>query len=413
MRNTIPLMSVPAEWLTEVISHHGLGWGLLAVFIGGLALNLTPCVYPMIPVTLAFFSQQAAGAIRRTTLLAVVYVLGISLCYAALGLLAAKTGVLLGSWLQKPVVLVGIAAVIVALSLSLFGLYDIRPPQAVMRRLGESAAGVWGAFVMGLVVGVVAAPCIGPFVLGLLLLVGQSASPVTGFLLFFVLGLGMGLPYIVLGVAANRLGHLPRAGSWLVWSKKVLGIGLLGVAFYLVQSLLPAGAVKLGVSALLLGAGVYLGWLERTHGGRRFVWMRRLTGVGFVAAALAVAWPQPPAGPRVAWQPYSTAGLERALSERRPVVIDVYADWCLPCVEMDQVTFRYPGVVEALQSVATLRVDATREVSPEAEALFKRYDVFGVPTVLLFDRTGAERKGLRLLGFVTPEEFLERLRQLQ
>ena len=400
------------DWFSQEIARHGIGLGLVAVFIGGLALNLTPCVYPMIPVTLAFFSGQAEGSWTRAARLAVCYVLGISVNYALLGLIAAKTGVLFGSWLQQPAVLWGVAVVVVTLSLSLFGCYDVRLPQRLTRRLGKASAGLWGAFAMGLVVGLIAAPCIGPFVLGLLLFVGQLANPATGFLLFFVLGLGMGLPYLVLGIAAQRIGRLPKSGGWLVWSKKVLGFVMWGLGLYIVKPVLPDELLLVGLIGLLAGAGVYLGWLERSQSpGRWFRRIRWLVGGGLVLAAIALFWGPRlgAAGPRVAWTPYSQAAFDQAQRERRPTVLDVYADWCLPCVEMDHVTFRHPEVVKALASVATLRVDATSEVSPEGSAMLDRFKIYGAPTILFFDRRGRERTDLRLLGFTTPEEFLDRL----
>ena len=404
---------IPSEWLSEVLQHHGWLLGVVAVFVSGLALNLTPCVYPMIPVTLAFFSGQSSRSLSRTAWLALIYVTGISASYAALGMVAAMTGSLLGSWLQRPPVLLGVALVLFVLSLGMFGVYELRLPQGMMRRMGQASAGLGGAFVMGLVVGLVAAPCVGPFVLGLMLVVSRLADPALGFALFFIMGLGMGLPYVVLGIAASRAGRLPKAGEWLVWSKKALGLVVVGFALYILKPLLPPRAVLVAVSGLLLAAGVYLGWMERSAASSRvFLWIRRILGGLLVLAAVAVMRPAPQRGPSVAWQPYSAVALEQGLREGRPVVIDVYADWCLPCVEMDHVTFRHPQVVQALQDVVTLWVDATRGVSAEAEALFARHDVYGVPTVLLFDRTGAERTALRLLGFVNPEEFLRRLAQL-
>ncbi len=404
------------DWLAQAVGRHGLWVGLVAVFAGGLALNLTPCVYPMIPVTLAFFSAQASGAVRRrrSILLAAVYVLGLSVSYALLGLLAAQTGALLGGWLQQPVVLVGIALVVVALALSMFGLYELRLPQAVTGRVSHASTGLWGALVMGLVVGVVAAPCIGPFVLSLLLLAGQLANPLEGFLLFFVLGLGMGLPYLVLGAAAHRLARLPHAGPWLVWCKKLLGIVLLGLALYFVRSLLPAPLAGGAVIGLLAGGGMSLGWVGRAAApGRRFVWVRRGVGATLILAAVLAAWPRPRPSAAVAWVPYSEAVFGQARREGRRIVIDVYADWCLPCVEMDHVTFRHPEVARALSEVSTLRLDATREIPPEGEALLTRYHIFGAPTVLLFDRSGRERTDLRLLGFANPDEFLARLSKLE
>jgi len=255
---------------------------------------------------------------------------------------------------------VGVALVVIALALSMFGLYDLRPPQILTRRLGQASAGFCGAFVMGMVIGLVAAPCIGPVVLGLLLLIGQLGDPVAGFLLFFVLGLGMGLPYVVLGMAAHRIGHLPKTGVWLVWSKRALGVVLLGVALFFLAPLLP----------------------------------------------------RPQATSPVAWAPYTDAALEQAQREQRPILIDIYADWCLPCVEMDHVTFRHPDVGAALAGISTLRLDVTDEVSAEGQRLIQRYRVYGAPTILVFDRTGKERTDLRILGFMTPDEFLEVLRQI-
>ena len=400
-------------WLVDVISRRGLWVGLAAVFVGGLALNLTPCVYPMIPVTVAFFSHQASGSKLHTAWLAVLYVVGLSLSYAVLGAVTASAGALFGAWLQHPAVLLIIAAGLVALALSMFGLYELRLPQFVTQRLGRVPAGAAGAFIMGTAVGFIAAPCIGPFVAGLVLFVAQRGSPWFGFLLFFTLGLGMGLPYLVLGMAAGHVNRLPKAGPWLIWSKKALGVVLLGLALFFVRGLLPTRLLALCIMALLLSAGVYLGWLERTAAvSRRFTWVRRLVGVGLIVLGLAAAWPRPPASAPVAWVPYTEAAFEAARRAGRPLLIDIYADWCLPCVEMDHVTFRHPDVVRALTGVTTLRLDVTDEVSEEGERLIRTYRIYGAPTILIFDRTGKERTKLRVLGFMTPAEFLDTVRQV-
>jgi len=402
-------------WLGAFIHERGLLVGLLAVFVVGLGLNLTPCVYPIMPVTLAFFSQQSSGSAWRTAALAFLYVIGMSLSYAVLGVVTASAGALLGSWLQHPAVLVVIAAMIVALAMSMFGLYDFRLPSLLTDRLGQASSGALGAFSMGLVFGLVAAPCIGPFVGGLVLFVVEVGKPVLGFLLFFVLGLGMGLPYLILGVAAHKVSRLPKAGAWLIWSKKALGVILLGLALYFLKPLIPAHLLWPAVAVLLGGAGLYLGWLDTTvRGGRRFRWIRRFVGAALVVSAVVVVWPRSAGSvPRVSWQPYTEAALEEAQRAGHPILIDIYADWCLPCVEMDHVTFRHPDVVRALASVTTLRLDVTSEISKEGEALVDRYKIYGAPTILLFDRSGTERKALRILGFTPSDEFLERLRQLQ
>lgn len=407
-------LTQPIQWLTELIARHGIGWGLMAAFVGGLFLNLTPCVYPMIPVTLAFFSHQAAGSWRHLVWLACCYVAGLSLTYAVLGLVAARTGALFGSWLQQPLVLMSMALLIVGLAMSMFGLYELRLPRILMRRFDTASAGAGGALVMGIVLGLVAAPCVGPFVLGLLLVVGEIANPFSGFLLLFMLGLGMGLPCVVLGVTASHVSHLPKAGAWLVWTKHALGCILLGLAVFFLTPLLSGMVTRLAVTALLLASGVYLGWLARiAHQGRRFRVIRHTAGVLLVAAAVLAAWPTPHAGPAVPWVSYSERAIAEARRAQRPVVVDIYADWCLPCLELDRVTFRHADVIRALQSVETLRVDVTRDPSPEAQALLARYGIVGVPTVMFFDAQGREREELRLSGFEPPGAFLRRLKQIQ
>ena len=401
--------------LSHLIAQHGLWVALPFVFAGGLLLNLTPCVFPMIPVTLSFFSSQAAdvGSGRRPVWLALCYVLGLSLSYAMLGLLAARTGALFGSWLQQPAVLIVMAAVVAGLALSMFGAYEIRIPQPLISRVGSASAGLWGACTMGALVGVVAAPCVGPFLAGLLLLVSQLRDPAAGFLLFLVLGLGMGTPYLALGLATDRLRRLPKAGPWLVWVKQALGVVLLGVALFLLRPVLPPPVPVLLTAVLLGGGGLFLGWLAVSAGQRSgFVWFRRAVGAVLLTSAAVLLIPRAPMGPAVAWVPYSEAALERARREQRPVLIDVYADWCLPCVEMDHTTFHNPEVVRALADVATLRLDATREVPEEGARLLEQYRVFGAPTILFFDRTGRERTELRLMGFATPDEFLQRLKHI-
>jgi len=182
------------------------------VFIAGLALNLTPCVYPIIPITVGFFAQQAKERKGGTFGLAVAYVLGMAVTYSALGVTAALTGRLFGTALQNPIVVGVIVAVMLALAASMFGLWELRVPAWAMRASG-GRGGVFGALLMGLVVGFVAAPCIGPFVLGLLTYVGQQGSPLLGFVLFFTLAMGLGLPYLLLGTFTGAINKLPASGA--------------------------------------------------------------------------------------------------------------------------------------------------------------------------------------------------------
>src|SRR5438093_4107049 len=234
-------------------------WGypltFLWVALVGVALNLTPCVYPLISVTVAFFGRRTGAEGAHILRRALLYVLGICVTFSTLGVTAALTGSLFGSALQRPAVLAAIALVLVGLAGSNFGFYQLRLPSPIMQRLGRVGEGDVGAFFMGLTMGVVAAPCIGPAVLALLLFVGAQQLVALGFALFFVLGLGLGAPYLALAALAGRLRVLPRAGAWLEWVERVFGFLLLGLALYFVSPLLPDPWVRVPTGLPLVAAG--------------------------------------------------------------------------------------------------------------------------------------------------------------
>ncbi|HUI26127.1 MAG TPA: cytochrome c biogenesis protein CcdA, partial [Candidatus Kryptonia bacterium] len=246
------------RWLNE----RGLLFTLFAVGVLGIGLNLTPCVYPLISVTVAYFGGQGDRRLARKAVLASVYVLGIALSFAALGVIAALSGGLFGAALQKPVVMLFIAGVMVTLALSSFGLYQLRPPAVVMQWAGGATGGVAGAAFMGLTMGVVAAPCIGPMVLALLVAVGTRQDPGLGFALFLALGFGMGLPYLVLALAAGSMRRLPRSGEWLVWSERLFGFVLLGMAAHFAGPLFPLPIRPWVIPGLVAIGGVYLGFVD-------------------------------------------------------------------------------------------------------------------------------------------------------
>lgn len=332
---------------------------LLLVFFSGLALNLTPCVYPLIPITVGFFGRQAAGKGPRAFGLALSYVLGMSVTYSALGVFAALTGSLFGAWLQKPAVLVGIAVVVLALSLSMFGLFEIQAPHFITDRTG-SKGGVLGAFTMGLFVGFVAAPCIGPFVLSLLTYVAQEGSLLLGFGLFFTLAMGLGLPYLALGTASSSLARMPRSGEWMVAVRKLFGFVLVSLAVWFLRPLLPPSVFGFLLSAPLLAGAVWFAVLEKSGAGLAWFRVLRLALAGaLLAAGLYVGWPSGEKA-ALAFEPYSDAAVERAKAEGKPVMIDFFADWCIPCKELDSRTFTDPRVAAALDGWVLLKADLTR-----------------------------------------------------
>jgi len=385
-------------------------WGyiptLFVVAALGLALNLTPCVYPLISVTVAFFGGRTGAPGGAALGRALVYGLGICLSFAVLGVSAAMTGSLFGSALQQPAVLGGIAIVLLALAASNFGLYTLSVPAPIMRRLGRPGEGVLGAFVMGLTMGLVAAPCIGPIVLALVLFVGSQQSALIGFALFFALGVGMGAPYVGLAALAGRLRRLPRGGAWLVAVERIFGFILVGVALWFVAPLLPPWLVRSAAAAILLAAGVMLAFVG-TRGLGLFAVIRRVGGLVLAAVALVTLLRTEATSP-IPWIAYSEDALARAIAEGQPVLLDFEAAWCLPCREMERTTFRDPAVVRAMAAFATLKIDLTEEDDPTA-ALRERFAIAGVPTYVLLGPDGQERR--RFIGFVPVDRMLDGLRE--
>ena len=382
----------------------------LTIFLIGLALNLTPCVYPMIGVTLSIFGARRAAPPLQVFGMAVLYVLGMALTYSTLGLVAALTGGLFGSFLQNPIVLIAIGALMIGLALSMFGLYELQPPPWLLEKLGGSGTtSAAGVFFSGLVVGVFAAPCVGPPVVALLAVVGAKGDPWFGFTSFFTLAMGLGMPYLVLGTFSNLLQTLPRSGEWMVWVKKLFGVILVGVgAFYAMLAIAPALASWVIPVTLLVG-GVYLGFVEKSANSRRGFRAMKWT-LGVASLVLAGAYASQHLAAKLEFAPASDAAVEAALASGAPVMLEFSASWCVPCHELEDVTFTNRDVVAAARGFHAFGVDLTRYDSPEADAWRKRYGIAGVPTVVFLTRGGHEVRAARVEGFLPPARFIERMK---
>jgi thiol:disulfide interchange protein DsbD len=395
-------------WLAGVFETRGLVLGLLAVLLGGLALNLTPCVYPLIGVTIAYFGNQG-GPPRRVVVLACLFVLGIAITFSALGVVVALSGGLFGSALQNPWVLGALAALLVALALSSFGLFTFRMPSWLVQRAGAARPGYLGALAMGLGMGVVAAPCIGPIIVGLLLMVERSGSALFGFALFFVLSIGLGAPYIGLALAAGSIRRLPRSGEWLYWVEQLFGFVLIGIAIYFLDPLVPDHLMTRILPFYAAAVGIYLGFFARAgRTWRPFLVIRGALGVASVIALVYLAIPRAPVA-SLSFEPFEPARLSEARAEGKPVLIDFMADWCIPCREMEMTTFVDPKVVSEGARFVKLRADLTRQDGPNQQVI-RKFEIQGVPTTMLIDSAGNVRK--RAIGYVGPDQLLEFMREV-
>ena len=406
-------------------------WALVASFFGfGLLLALTPCVFPMIPILSGILVPHGEHLTHaRGFALSLAYVLGMAITYALAGVAAGMLGTMLSSALQTPWVLGGFAALFVVLSLSMFGFYELQLPSALQSRLavtsnqlhGGHFAGVFG---MGVLSALIVGPCVAAPLAGALLYISKSGDTVLGGAALFSLALGMGVPLLVVGASAGTL--LPKAGPWMDTVKRFFGVVLIGVAIFLVSPLLPPMAHFLAWAVLLIMFAVYLHALDPLPQGAPG-YRRLFKGVGIIALITGIALIigalsggrdvlQPLAGLRTAGaaapagvnfkRVSSIAELNAAIAGAggRPVMLDFYADWCVSCKEMERDTFSAAIVKSRIDQMVTLQADVTDNLD-EHKALLKRFDLFGPPGIVFFDRRGGEIKGLRVVGFQPADSF--------
>ncbi len=385
---------------------------LLFCFLGGLALNLTPCVYPLIPITVSYFGARSRKVSKRPIVHGILYIIGIAVVNASLGLMASLTGGMLGATLQNPIVLIVVAGIMAALALSFFGLYEIQVPRGWTRLASKNFGGYFGTLFMGLTLGFVAAPCLGPFILGLLTYVGQKGDPYLGFIYFFTLSIGLGFPLAVLAVFSGTLEKMPLSGGWMEWIKKVLGWVLLGMACYI---LMPIITVQLWrgtlFAALLVAAGLHLGWLEKSSvGPGLFSFLKKGLSVVLIIIAAMTCFTSIQKKEGVLWQSYEPKRLEEAIGSGRPVLLDFYADWCGPCRKMDKKVFTHPEVIELSKKFILIRIDLTTN-HPGQEKLLYRYNIRGIPTIIFINTNGIEERHLRVQELVDWVDVIKRMKQ--
>jgi len=417
-------------------------WLILASFFGiGLLLSFTPCVFPMFPILSGIIVNSGENLTKsHGFILALAYVMGMSLTYSAAGVAAGLSGAMLSVALQNAWVLGGFALVFVALSLSMFGFYELQLPSSIQSKLSKETGHLRGGhlasvFGMGALSALIIGPCVAAPLAGALLYISQTRDVVLGASALFSMALGMGVPLLILGASAGAF--LPKAGPWMESVKRFFGVLLLGVAIWLVSPVIPTAIHMLMWAALLIISAIYLNAIDSLPAGSSG-FRKLLKGFGIISLLLGIALLAGVlSGSRDILQPLAKINLtsisgnntnktsiieskhlpfERvssltelnkriAESKNKYVMLDFYADWCISCKEMERFTFTDPEVKNRLGDVVLLQVDVT-EGTADDEALLKYFKLFGPPGILFFDPYGREIYDARTIGYQNTKEFL-------
>ena len=417
-------------------------WLIAAGFFGfGLLLSLTPCVLPMIPILSGIIvgdkkAHHHATSRLHSFNLSLAYVLGIALSYTIAGIAAGLSGQLLSNALQSPSMLVATALIFVVLSFSMFGFYELRLPQAIENRMVNTTNKLkggqfLGVFVMGVISALIVSPCVAAPLAGALLYISQTRDVVLGGVALFSLSIGMGVPLLLIGASAGHV--LPKAGIWMTAVRNFFGILMLAVAIYIISPIIPTSLQMILWSALLIIPAINFHALDNlpldSATGRSHPWMRFWKGIGIMLLILGVAMLigaisgaqsplKPLSGLRVAntvqnesHLPFirvkNTAELDARIdgAKGKIVMLDFYADWCTSCKEMELFTFSDKGVQQALKDAILLQADVTAN-TPEDLALLQRFNLFGPPGIIFFNRNGQEIKPIRVVGYEDATNFL-------
>lgn len=417
--------------LTDKLNQQSLLTNLAIFFVLGLTLAFTPCVFPMFPILSSLIAGQQGLSTKRAFTLSFVYVQGMAITYALLGLVVASLGGQVQGYIQHPAVLISFSILFVVLALSMFGLYEFKLPESWMTRLtqlsnNQKSGNYFGVFMMGVLSGLIASPCTTAPLSAALLYVAQSGDYLIGGVTLYVLSLGMGLPLLLLGTSGGKL--LPKAGAWMEQVKTLFGFIMLMVPLILLERIVPWHIIVAIGSVLLLVTGAYLYYwhtLTSNNKGKTALWLvsfimvfSALTSISNQIWPTATSTANTTASVDVHGQFIHVANVDelevevaKASEQGKLVMFDLYADWCVACKEFEKYTFPDENVQTAFKDYVLIQADLT-ESNDTTIAFMERFEVFGLPTILFFDRQGKELPDERVTGFQSADEFSVHLTNL-
>lgn len=419
-RQLLAASSAP-EWFKK-----GLFLSLVFVFLAGFLTSLTPCVYPMLPLTLAVLGASSTRSHLEGFSRSLVYVLGMALTYSVMGVLAATTGFMFGSLLSNIYFLVILALILFVAALSMFDVFEIQTPKFLQARLnvGGKSSSYVALFMTGLFSGLIAGPCVGPVLVGVLGYVSRTGSLVLGFVLLFTFALGLGSLVIVLGTFSGLVKKIPRSGKWMVVLKKLIGVLFLAMVIYFLAPALNIQTLVLVSLGMVAVFSVILLFKNRQEGAasRLEISLYRsalIFSILFIAATSILSRERferligysSQTFANTHWDVFTPESLAAAQANGDYVVLDFYADWCAACRELKHKTFSNPKVSDYSPKIKWLYFDSTVS-TPELAQLKEKYRILGLPTILLFNNKGELQEDLTLTGFEEPELFIQRLDKL-